>query len=148
MRRAEAEARVNSRVKAWTAANGVYTGVLEAISGSPWRGLVRVDGVIEVAQHFERGAAVRRGFRPEERVEVGASSIRVWDPMGTASPRVFDDYLAALVAAESTARARSMGPVQGPHHWVHAAFANALLLAITAEHRRLIDGSWDLHSQR
>ena len=98
-------------------------------------------------QPFERGAAVRRGFRPGEAIEVGGSSIELWDPVPANLPPVFGDYLAALIAAEAAARFRSLAPVQGPHHWVHGAFADALCTATTAERQRLIDGSWDLRVQ-
>lgn len=77
MNRKEAITLLGRTVVAWTSANGVYVGVLEAISGSPWRGTVQITGVVEPAQAFEVGRAHgRRGLRPGEQITVGGSSIK------------------------------------------------------------------------
>lgn len=77
--RTEAKELVGQRVQAWTAANGVYTGILvEVTTDRPWRGRVLVDGVIEPAQAWDakRPRPPRRGFRPGETLEVGGQSVK------------------------------------------------------------------------
>lgn len=100
MNREQAQQLVGKRVSAWTAANGIYTGELvQVISrrGKPWRGRVRIDGVLEPACVFERGRAGRRGFRPGAEIEVGGSSIQPHDAAG-------GSYLEALQRAERKTR--------------------------------------------
>ncbi len=92
MRRNEAEKLLGTPVEAWTAANGRYVGILEEItSDRPWRGRVRITGILEPAVTFEIGRHhPRRGFRVDETIEVGATSIRASLATGT------DDYRALL----------------------------------------------------
>lgn len=92
MKRQEAEALIGTRVTAWTALNGVYTGTLIAVAGVPWRGRVRIDGVLELPTLWQVGRSGRRlGFRPGEEIEVGGSSILPEAPEGRT-------YLEALEA--------------------------------------------------
>ena len=81
MNKAEAQARIGQRVSAWTASSGVYVGTLaEVISekGRPWRGRVRITGVLEVACHWQIGCSgpIRKGFRPGDEIEVGGVNIK------------------------------------------------------------------------
>ena len=138
MKRAQAEALIGHQVRAWTAANGVYVGTLEAISGSPWRGVIRITGILEVAQHLERGAPCRRGFRVGEVIEVGHSSIEATNEAGQA------DYLAVLRSTHAACLERARTAPAGPHSWVHAATAQALGHVIEAEMRRLAGEPWRL----
>ncbi len=94
MRRQEAERLIGTRVEAWTAMNGIYVGTLEEVFGSPWRGRVRITGVLKPAVVYDltRGhqfARQRRGFRPGQMIEVGNSSIKPTEAPG-------ESYLAAL----------------------------------------------------
>ncbi len=76
MRKIEAEQLIGKQVRVWTAANGVYVGTLEVVSGSPWRGMVSITGVVEPAHHFDHGTICRRGFRPGEVLEAGGACIK------------------------------------------------------------------------
>jgi hypothetical protein len=77
----QAQELVGARVSAWTSANGVYAGVLEEVvvlKGRPWRGRVRIDGVLRVAQHFEIDRGVCRAaqmFRPSSRSGGNAATV-------------------------------------------------------------------------
>ena len=96
MRKKEAEQLVNQKVTAWTSANGEYVGILEAVSGSPWRGAVRITGVLAPAVFWDRTrASIRRGFRIGETITVGNSSITPWD---AETGKEGTTYLAALSA--------------------------------------------------
>lgn len=85
MKRQGAEKLIGSRVKVWTAMNGEYVGTLEEVFGSPWRGKVRITGVIKPAVVYDltrRLTNQRRGFRPGDVVEAGNSSITPTDLEG------------------------------------------------------------------
>lgn len=77
MRRAEAHQRLDERVVAWTAANGVYSGVFEEIRPTrPWRAVVKIDGVCEPAIfELRRAGRQRKGMRIGDRIVVGHSSV-------------------------------------------------------------------------
>jgi hypothetical protein len=76
MTRSEAEKLIGSRVQAWTSMNGVYCGMLEEVIPSrPWRGVVRIDGILSPPVTFEFGRRPRRGFRVGETIEVGGVNI-------------------------------------------------------------------------
>lgn len=97
MNKAEAQALIDQRVSAWTASSGVYVGTLaEVISekGRPWRGRVRITGVLEVACHWQIGCSgpIRKGFRPGDEIEVGGVNIKPTSVEGTT-------YAAALEAS-------------------------------------------------
>lgn len=145
MNREEADSIVGQSVTAWTAANGIYVGLLEsvqAIKGRPWRGTVRVTGVLEIAQHFERGHVVRRGFRPGETLEVGGSNIKLAAPQ-----QVGSDYLAALERAQRYAErvlADTTRVIAHPGMW--EGTLQALQCARAAETERLKHGAWNLKS--
>ena len=166
MNRKEAERYVGRPVRAWTAANGVYVGILERVvakPGRPWRGVVRVTGILKPAHHFEwRGGACRRGFRVGETLEAGGVNITPTDETGMAS------YLEALererakvaawLARDRAALARlerQAAPEDAPVHerarnaaWLrgslngHAAMLRALDRVIAAERHRLATGEW------
>ena len=140
MNRSEALSLIGAQVRVWTAANGVYAGVLEGIAGSPWRGTVRVTGVVEVAQHLERGMPCRRGFRPGETLQAGAASIRLLH----AGDRIHADYLSALLAEKASWLARQERVLAGPNAWLPPALLLALDVVIAAEHRRLQGLPWSL----
>lgn len=139
MRKEEALALVGKPVSAWTAANGQYIGTLQAVLPTrPWRAKVLITGVLECATHFERGGICRRGFRPGETLEVGASSVRPNpDTEGVT-------YLEALQQAQAQSqRWYDLNP-EGRDAWAHKGTAEALLLVIEAEERRLKGEPWQL----
>jgi hypothetical protein len=96
VKRGEAEALVGKRVSAWTSANGSYVGELVGIApGSrPWRGLIRIDGVLDCAVHYECGRTVFRGGgkRVGQVIEAGESSISPTEAAG------LPDYASAVDA--------------------------------------------------
>lgn len=136
MRKQEAEALVGRPVMAWTAANGIYVGELTQIWGSPWRGSVRITGVVEPAQHFERGGLCRRGFRPGEVIEVGNSSIR--PALDAGHPT----YLAAIEARLAWHAAELAKYPPGQYSWLHDVMPRALEAAAAAEKNRMECGIW------
>jgi hypothetical protein len=76
MRAGEARQLIGSQVSAWTSSNGAYVGVLQEVTGSPWRGMVRITGVLEPATPFDATRNTqRRGFRPGDVIEVGGINI-------------------------------------------------------------------------
>jgi hypothetical protein len=82
MNRTEAQQLIGHRVKAWTAANGVYVGELIRIltpPERPWRGVVRITGVVECAHSGDRS---RRGFRPNP--DPGTANCRRESPLAIA----------------------------------------------------------------
>lgn len=92
MKRKEAEKLIGTRVEAWTSMNGSYIGTLEEVFGSPWRGRVRITGVVKPAVVYDltrRGSPQRRGFRPGQVIEVGGMSIKPTEEEGAS-------YLEAL----------------------------------------------------
>jgi hypothetical protein len=83
MKRAEAIKLICSQVQAWTAMNGIYVGTLEEVCGSPWRGVVLINGVIEPACAWSVDRVrPRRGFRPGDRIKVGGLNISPTDEQG------------------------------------------------------------------
>ena len=78
MNRAQARELIGTRVSAWTAMNGEYSGVLTEIIArprAPWRGKVLIDGVIAPA-HWQSGRRKqRKGFRIGQEIEVGGVNI-------------------------------------------------------------------------
>lgn len=136
MRRREAEDLVGQSVIAWTAANGIYVGELTQVWGSPWRGAVRITGVVEPAQHYERGGLCRRGFRPGEVIEVGNSSIRPATEPG------YPTYLAAIEARLAWHAAELAKYPEGRYSWIHEVLPRALEAAAAAEKNRMECGIW------
>lgn len=77
MKRDEAQKLIGTKVEAWTSANGVYVGTLIAvIPRRPWRGTVKIEGILEAAQPWEVGGASRKGKRPGDLIEVGGVNIK------------------------------------------------------------------------
>lgn len=143
MRRTEALGLVGCAVRAWTSANGVYVGIVEAIHGSPWRARVRVTSVIEPACHFEGGRLCRRGFRPGEILDVGGASVQ---PLVADEGEVCD-YMAALLRRRQLWEAQARPPAQaagGRNDWVRPTMMLALDAAVAAEGRRLRGEPWQL----
>lgn len=101
MRRQEAEKLIGTRVTAWTASNGQYVGeLIEVVKARPWRGKVRITGVLHVPCLWEtlRGPTRRRGFRPGEVIEVGGVNIRAADPALELPDRSYLEALRAELA--------------------------------------------------
>jgi hypothetical protein len=98
MTRQEAEKLIGSRVEAWTAANGVYVGELvRVVPRRPWRGVVRITGVLRAATAWEvRRVRQRRGFRTGEEIEVGGVNIKPTEATGTTYLEVLRADLADL----------------------------------------------------
>lgn len=136
MRRSEAEDLVGQSVVAWTASNGIYVGELTQVRGSPWRGAVRITGVVEPAQHYERGGLCRRGFRPGELIEVGNSSIRLATEPG------YPTYLAAIEARLAWHAAELAKYPDSRCSWLHEVMPRALEAAAAAERNRMECGIW------
>lgn len=140
MRRRDAEALVDRAVHAWTAMNGRYVGILEVVHGSPWRGRVRITGVVEVAQHLHKGQPCRRGFRAGETIEVGGASIRPATHDETAS----GSYREVLRRTRAQWEARSAAATGGRTDWLPPQLVAALDAVIAAELRRLAGEPWVL----
>lgn len=138
MNRKQAVALIGQRVKVWTAANGEYAGELLEVFGSPWRGRVRITGILAVAQHHERGATCRRGFRVGEAIEAGNTSIRPTDATGCES------YVEALDREIARCEAGMDGSVSSRSAWVWPAFRQSLIEVRAAEIERLRTGEWRL----
>lgn len=144
MLKSEAQTLVGTRVSAWTAANGTYSGTLvEVLSekGRPWRAKVLIDGVLAVATHFEIGkGAMRRGFRPGEEIEVGGSSI---SPCSTAGP----SYAAALEAEIEKLTGWVERDPASRYAGLHQQSAAALREILRREQARLETGVWPTNGQ-
>lgn len=95
--------------------NGSYTGVLVEVKtspGRPWRGVVKVDGVLEAAAYETmRGVRQRSGFRPGDEIEVGGINIQLSGLDGTSYLEALTDDLAKLERWASEGRAKD-------HHWI------------------------------
>jgi hypothetical protein len=131
MRRKEAEKLIGGRVFVWTSLNGEYVGVLEEVFASPWRGRVRITGVIKPAVVHDLTRPddrQRRGFRPGDLIEAGGVSIKPTELEGTS-------YLEALrgeLTAFGEMAARPGGARAGS--WLAVAIKN-LGAAIAEEER-------------
>jgi len=92
MKYADAKKLLGTQVRAWTSMNGQYVGELVELFGSPWRGKVRITGVLQpAAVEYARGSRQRRGMRPGDEIEVGGTNVTPIDVPGTS-------YLDALIA--------------------------------------------------
>ena len=92
MKYADAKKLLGTQVRAWTSMNGQYVGELIEVFGSPWRGKVRISGVLQpAAVEYARGNRQRRGMRPGDEIEVGGTNVSPIDVPGTS-------YLDALIA--------------------------------------------------
>jgi hypothetical protein len=139
MKREEALQLVGQQVSAWTAANGEYVGtLLEVLPTRPWRAKVLITGVLSSATHYERGGVCRRGFRPGEELEVGGSSIKP-NPKSAGGT-----YLEAVQAAQADSQRWFEKDPQHRDAWAHKGTAEALVLVIEAEQRRLAGEPWKL----
>lgn len=129
MRRKDAEKLIGERVQVWTAMNGIYTGVLEEVFASPWRGRVRVTGAIKPAVVYDLtrpNDRQRRGFRPGDVIEAGGSSIKPTELEGAS-------YLEALRAELSSFEAMAArGRAMKGAAWLPVAIDN-LRAAVAAE---------------
>jgi len=80
----EALKHIGRNVRAWTAANGVYTGQLVEVikqQKRPWKGQVLINGVIKPAS-FEHSRPDRKGFRRGTVIEVSGVSIKPSEAVG------------------------------------------------------------------
>ncbi len=139
MNRKDAIALIRKPVRVWTAANGEYVGELLEVFRTPWRGKVRITGILAEAQHYERGGVCRRGFRVGELIEAGNSSIR---PAAELTGET--DYLIILDRAIAKCETGMQSAVSSKSSWVYPAFHKALLVARAAEVRRQETGVWSL----
>lgn len=144
MNRNEAEKLIGTRVSALTPMNGLYVGVLLAVvtpTGRRWRGLVRIDGVLDVACHYDlkRGMAVRRGFRSGEDVEVSGSGISPCDLVGVS-------YREALEVSIAKQLNWHDGNPHSAFSRGHQQIARAQQEILRCEMERLKTGRWRLHS--
>ena len=141
MNRVEAARVIGQRVSAWTAANGVYVGTLREVKaelGSPWRGVVLIDGVLEVAVHFERGAYVRRGYRPGETIEVGGQSVALTAATGAKT------YEEALLAHIEFIRKSVERDPQSQQAGTLLMVGKGSQAALRAERERSAGGKWQI----
>jgi hypothetical protein len=141
MNRVEAVKVIGRRVRAWTAANGVYVGTLKEVKaehGMPWRGVVLIDGVVEVAVHFESGGFVRRGYRPGETLEVGGQSVEMTDDLGA---KTYEDALLAHI--EFIRKSVERDP-QSRHSGTLLMVGKGCQAALRAERERSDGGRWKL----
>ena len=142
MNKSQAQKFIGTTVDAWTACNGQYVGVLEEVltpQGRPWRGKVRITGVLKPADMFDKNVVDRRGFREGEIIEVGGTSISPTDKVGTT-------YLDALrfTLAQDQARLTGNNPVFEEYRWIHEGRVKAFGLGVEAEERRLAGGQWKI----
>jgi|JI8StandDraft_1071087.scaffolds.fasta_scaffold290408_2 hypothetical protein len=141
MNRAEASEAIGKRVRAWTAANGVYVGTLREVRarhGAPWRGVVLVDGILEVAVHFERGGFGRRGYRPGETLEVGGQSIKLTTEAG------FKTYEEALLGHIEFIRQAIERDPKGRDSGTLLMIGKGSQAALKAERARQAGGVWKM----
>lgn len=143
MNRDEAEKLVGTRVSALTARSGLYVGVLLAVitpKGRRWRGVVRIDGVLDVACHydFERGVTVRRGFRTGEDIEVSGLCISPCDLVGAS-------YKEALEVSIAKQLKWHDGNPHSAFTRAHQLIARAQQQILRCERARLKTGKWRLH---
>ena len=144
MNRNEAEKLIGTRVSALTPMSGLYVGVLLAVitpTGGRWRGLVRIDGVLDVACHYDlkRGVAVRRGFRTGEDIEVSGSGISPCDLVGVS-------YLEALEVSTAKQLNWHDGNPHSAFTRTHQRIARAQQQILRCEMERLKTGQWRLPS--
>lgn len=141
MNRAEASQAIGKRVRAWTAANGVYVGTLREVrarQGAPWRGVVLVEGILEVAVHFERGGFCRRGYRPGETLEVGGQSITLTTEGG------FKTYEEALLGHIEFIRQAIERGKKGRESETMLLIGKGSQAALKAERVRQAGGLWKM----
>lgn len=134
----EAQKLVGRRVRVALGADGVYVGELLELAGTPWRGRVRVTGVLEPARHLDRGGVCRRGHRPGEFVDVSHATVGPAEKPGRAT------YLEAVQAQLNFHVGSHSSYQTSPHPWVNDAFGRALRAVHAAETRRLATGQWRL----
>lgn len=140
MNRHEAEQLVGTRVEGWTSSNGIYSGVLTKVisgNGRPWRGVVLIDSVFQLAQHFENGSVCRRGYRPGEEIEVGGVNISTTDKFG------FPTYVAALEEGITRFKSYFDKDPTSRHSWASIGMHHACVATLAAEKHREATGEWD-----
>lgn len=94
--------------------------------------------MLKPAQHFERGAVVRRGFRVGDEIEAGNTSIRPTTAVGHADYR---DALREELADYERHQQRGVGPRDT--WWVEGGI-RALKAVLDAEEQRLLTGKWQV----
>lgn len=124
--RQQAETWIGGAVEVWTAANGEYVGILESISGKPWRGTVRITGIVRPAQVFEwKRSHRRRGFRPGQLITAGGVNIKRTTQSGVS-------YLEALRQEYRLIESLKARHVTTEEAWIRPTL-QALNAAIAAE---------------
>lgn len=108
MRKQEAAKLVGKPVRAHTALNGTYEGVMEELlTTRPWRAKVRITGVAgPAACTWDRAGNQRWGYRVGEVIEVGGANV---EPIEEATDRTYLDALEAQLA-NWEARVETVGP--------------------------------------
>ncbi|KVP65635.1 hypothetical protein WJ96_04510 [Burkholderia ubonensis] len=137
----EAQKLIGRNVRVWLGAEGVYVGELLELTGSPWRGRVRVTGVLEPAQHLDHGVVCRRGHRPGEFIDVSHATVCPAKKSGHSS------YLSAVQAQLNLHMGSHSGYQTSRHAWVNEAFGRALRAVLVAEERRVATGQWRLRPE-
>ncbi|WP_157639952.1 hypothetical protein [Burkholderia ubonensis] len=138
MNKSEAHKLIGRRVRVCLGPDGLYVGELLEITGSPWRGRVRITGVLEPAQHLDQGIACRRGYRPGEFVDVSHATVRPAMTSGHST------YLAAVQAQLNFHLGSHSGYQTSSHDWVNEAFGRTLRAVMVAEELRVRTGQWRL----
>jgi hypothetical protein len=138
MNKNEAQKLVGRRVCVGMGADGVYVGELLELQGSPWRGRVRITGVLSPARHLANGAVCRRGYRPGEFVDAGQGTVAPTHEAGKAT------YLEAVSAELNQHKGSHSGYQTSTHPWVGDAFGRAFCAVVVAEEHRLATGQWRL----
>lgn len=121
--------------------NGIYLGTLDRIvteKGRPWRGVVKISEVAQVAQHFEMGQVCRRGFRPGEEIEVGGVNISP-APEGHGLPT----YAGALEGIIANLQESLRRDPTSRHAWASEGMLRACRAILAAERKREQTGEWD-----
>lgn len=138
MSNVEAQKLVGRRVRIGMGAEGVYVGVLLDLEGNPWRGRIRVTGVLEPAQHLQDGMVCRRGYRPGEYLAPDAGTVTPTQEVG------YRSYVDAVSARLNQHIGSHSGYPTSQHPWVAERFAGALREVLVAETARLQTGRWNL----
>lgn len=134
-----AQGMVGRKVCIGLGADGAYVGELLELSGAnPWRGRVRITGVLKPALHLVGGLICRRGHRPGDFIEVAHANV------SPARARGHGTYLEAVQAQMNELFGSHSGYQTSQTPWFHEAMGRALRAVHVAESRRLATGQWKL----
>ena len=122
---------LGQKVTVWTSSNGEYVGILEEESGSPWRGNVRITGILAPASRMD--GVPRKGLRTGDIIEAGGVNIKK-APEGLEG----GTYLQVLEGQLRHAKEAESRPNQDPKYsWVYPRQVKALTDQIADEKERL-----------